>query len=130
MPLLLFLLLMQVLISLQSMVLVSDLFKEPGGEFSMHTSHGKEESRKYNEDTKSGCQVPASQLSFIGDLASPPAAFKASLQAHGQLEGQEVLEIPRQWVLEARKPGGSRAGSLKQVEAALGKVTVMADEQQ
>lgn len=56
----------QVLISIQSMILISDpYFNEPGFESSMTTTAGKEQSRAYNENLRCVGALLQALLSYV-----------------------------------------------------------------
>lgn len=88
----------QVLISIQSMIFVSDpYFNEPGHESSMRTSTGQAASKQYNH----ALRHHTLRFAVLQQLRSPPAAFADAIRAHFKLKRAEVEQQCNAWCSEA-----------------------------
>jgi hypothetical protein len=93
---------MQVLMSIQSMIFVSDpFFNEPGYESTMHTPHGKAQSASYNRDVR--CNTL--RLAVLQQLRSPCPTFAEAIRAHFRLKRVEVVAQCDAW--RAEDAGGA-----------------------
>ncbi|KAK3091318.1 hypothetical protein FSP39_018889 [Pinctada imbricata] len=86
---------LQVLVSIQSLILVPDpYFNEPGFEQEIGTDSGKKHSDEYNEDV---CYNNI-KYAMIGQIQSPPPEFADVIKAHFYHKKQKILEEVDGWV--------------------------------
>ncbi len=81
---------LQVLISIQSLILCSEpYYNEPGFERLYGTPQGNQESLKYSED------VFRNNLKYaiLGQLQHPPEGFEAVIRAHFYLKRNALLKV-------------------------------------
>jgi baculoviral IAP repeat-containing protein 6 len=105
--------LLQVLVSLQSMVFVPDpYFNEPGYERSASTAAGEQASAAYNM----GVRLGTASHALLPTLRVPDPVFKEALQVHYSHTGHRVRKLLQQWVHEARGQSQQQQ-QLKQVVA-------------
>eukprot|EP01094_Clydonella_sp_ATCC50884_P027405 TRINITY_DN7858_c0_g1_i1.p1 TRINITY_DN7858_c0_g1~~TRINITY_DN7858_c0_g1_i1.p1 ORF type:complete len:148 (+),score=43.74 TRINITY_DN7858_c0_g1_i1:279-722(+) len=80
--------LLQVLLSIQSLILVPDpYFNEPGYESSRGTPHGTRASQQYDAEVRSNALKEA----ILAPLRSPPAAFEHIVRTHFALKAKPLL---------------------------------------
>ena len=80
--------LLQVLMSIQALILVPDpFFNEPGYERSRNTAEGDAQSRQYNETIREA----AIRYAMIAQIRSPTPEFKEAIQLHFRLRKNALL---------------------------------------
>ncbi|KAK9821525.1 hypothetical protein WJX74_007107 [Apatococcus lobatus] len=103
--------LLQVLISIQSMIFVSDpYYNEPGYEHTRNTAGGQQASRAYDEEQ----QFNTMMYAILPALAAPCPAFADAIREHFTLKASAVEECCSKWVA-----GCSNKGLQKQMKTAL-----------
>jgi baculoviral IAP repeat-containing protein 6 len=116
--------LLQVLVSIQSLILVPDpYFNEPGYERTMHTEEGKRRSREYNENI----YEQTIRFAMIGQLRQPPYGYEDVIRAHFYLRKDAILQEINKAIAESLKRGSlghkSRLESLlKQLKEEIAKL--------
>jgi hypothetical protein len=81
---------LQVLISIQSLILVDDpFFNEPGFQGMLGTPKGNIESDKYNSTVREATMLYA----MAGPLSSPSPLFKTVIEKHFKLKGKSILHL-------------------------------------
>lgn len=115
--------LLQVLVSLQSMVFVPDPFyNEPGYERHASTASGKAQAADYNAGVRLGTATHA----ILAQLRHPDPVFGEAIKLHYRHQGARVTALLQQWVKEA---SGGRRAQLQQVvtkvEQELGKLPAL-----
>ncbi|KAJ8306122.1 hypothetical protein KUTeg_016667 [Tegillarca granosa] len=86
---------LQVLVSIQSLILVPDpYFNEPGFEQEIGTETGRKHSDEYNSDV---CYNNI-KYAMLSQLQSPPPEFADVIKAHFYLKKQKILEEVEGWV--------------------------------
>ncbi|WIA29416.1 hypothetical protein OEZ86_011919 [Tetradesmus obliquus] len=99
----------QVLVSIQSLILVPEpYFNEPGYEQRGTSQQSKEYNKVIREATI--------RWAMIDQLRNPPAEFAAVIRSHFKLQGPAVLGQVQGWIDEA---GGSHANNLKALKGQL-----------
>lgn len=89
----------QVLISIQSLILVPDpYFNEPGFQRSMHTPEGKAAAFEYAEQRR----VATIRWAMVDILAKPPLGFEEAVRCHFRLQGADILAQIDGWIGEAK----------------------------
>jgi hypothetical protein len=97
--------LLQVLISIQSMIFVSDpYFNEPGHESYMKTTRGQQASADYNGTLR----YHTLQVVVLQALRNPAPAFAPAIRAHFKAKREELAAQCDAWAAEAR--GGGKQG--------------------
>lgn len=85
---------LQVLVSIQSLILVPDpYFNEPGYEQHMNTEEGRKHSEGYNRDIRINCINHA----MIGPLQNPPPGFEEVIRSHFYLKKEHILQEVQGW---------------------------------
>jgi ubiquitin-protein ligase len=85
---------LQVMVSIQSLILVEDpFFNEPGYERDMHTPKGKACSAKYNQDL----QPNTIRLGMINMIKNPPPGFEEVVKNHFSMKKEEILNTTLLW---------------------------------
>lgn len=104
--------LLQVLVSIQSLILVPDpYFNEPGFEQEIGTDSGKKHSDDYNEDV---CYNNM-KYAMISQLQNPPPEFADVIKSHFYWKKQRILEEVEGWVKKHNNKRLERAAqNLKQ----------------
>lgn len=104
--------LLQVLVSIQSLILVPDpYFNEPGFEQEIGTDSGKKHSDDYNEDV---CYNNM-KYAMISQLQNPPPEFADVIKSHFYWKKQRILEEVDSWVKKHNNKRLERAAqNLKQ----------------
>lgn len=86
--------LLQVLISIQSLIMVDEpYFNEPGYESSRKSMHGKRASEEYNKAIRSATL----QHAIYGALLNPHWLFKDVLKTHFALKREEIINQCSAW---------------------------------
>lgn len=99
---------LQVLVSIQSLIMVPDpYFNEPGFEKQRGTAEGDLKSRTYNEPLL----VATIQYAMVAQLRSPIPGFEEVIKTHFYLKKDKILEQCEQW-LQAGKENKSHYDSL------------------
>ncbi len=99
--------LLQVLVSIQSLILVSEpWFNEPGFESQIGTPSGQAQSDKYNAVQRRN----TTKYAILEALKSPYNEFKVAIQAHFRLKRCAVEKCMRDWF---NKPAGVAGSSDK-----------------
>ena len=86
--------LLQVLVSIQSLILVGDpFFNEPSYQNMEGTPHGRAQSCNYNK------KIQANNVRFamIQTLKSPSPVFADVIHEHFKLKAKEIIETVRSW---------------------------------
>eukprot|EP00775_Hariotina_reticulata_P008949 gene8949-9125_t len=110
---------MQVLVSLQSMVFVDDpYYNEPGFESSRHTPRGQQQAVAYNQSIR----LETARHAILAALQRPDPAFKEALQLHFSLKQQSVKQMLEIWLKEAGNHHNPLAQIVSQINAELGKL--------
>ena len=90
-------LLLQVLVSIQSLILVSEpYFNEPGYERSRGTPSGTASSREYDANIRQATV----KWAMLEMLRKPSPCFKQVVQAHMWMKRQEICEQVERWIGE------------------------------
>jgi len=91
--------LLQVLVSIQSLILVEEpYFKEPGYEEEMGTVYGKQQSAEYNE----GIRWATIRWAMTEQMSNPCPGFKEVISLHFQLKRQGIMQQVKNWLKEAQ----------------------------
>lgn len=86
--------LLQVLVSIQSLIFVEDpYFNEPGYERDMHTTSGKERSFKYNEIRRKATV----EYAICDMIKTVPTYFKDVVKKHFEIKKDEIKETVGKW---------------------------------
>jgi len=89
--------LLQVLMSIQALILVPDpFFNEPGYERNRGTPEGDRQSRSYNEAIREATV----KYAMIGHLKSPAAEFRDAILGHFRMRKEPLLEQVRGWATD------------------------------
>ena len=89
--------LLQLLVSIQSLILVPNpYFNEPGYESEMHSEHGKQQNRSYNENIR----YQNMQWAILDQIKNPSPGFEDAIKTHFLLKKDKVLEECSKWVDE------------------------------
>ena len=90
--------LLQVLMSIQALILVPDpFFNEPGYERTRGTPEGDRQSRAYNETIREATV----RYAMIGQLKNPAPELKEAILGHFRMRRPEVLEQVRGWASDS-----------------------------
>ena len=90
--------LLQVLMSIQALILVPDpFFNEPGYERNRGTPEGDRQSRSYNETIREGTV----RYAMIAQLRSPPEELKEAIYRHFSLRRAHILDQVKEWAADA-----------------------------
>lgn len=97
---------LQVLVSIQSLILVDDpYFNEPGYQAQRGLPHGKEASNNYNKNL-----YPSTvQWAMIDQMRNPTPCFKDVIQRHFFLKRNEIMDQVNKWSQEVPSMAGQRA---------------------
>jgi len=113
--------LLQVLMSIQALILVPDpFFNEPGYERNRGTPEGDRQNRQYNETIREGTVRHA----MVDILAKPPDAFASTIRTHFRLRKAQILEQVRGWAADkgnSTRHAETMKALLTQLEAAIAK---------
>jgi len=92
--------LLQVLVSIQSLIFVPDpYFNEPGYESTMHTEDGIRQNREYSFDIREGCIRHA----MLHNLRNPVHGFDQIIRDHFFLRKNAILSEVNRWKDEANE---------------------------
>lgn len=101
--------LLQVLVSIQSLILVEEpYFNEPGYEREMGTDAGNDHSREYNEVIRVGTV----RWAMVEQLRNPSPGFDEVIRTHFKIKRLEVWKQVSRWLKEAV---GSKTGHLEKL---------------
>jgi len=99
---------LQVLVSIQSLILVPDpYFNEPGYERDIGTIHGNLASRNYNNEIRRGCVMYA----MLEQLRNPPPGFGEIIKNHFRMRKKAIRKDLKKWKAE-----GLVSDSIQQLE--------------
>jgi baculoviral IAP repeat-containing protein 6 len=115
--------LLQVLVSIQSLIMVPDpYFNEPGYERSMGTNEGRNTSREYNLNIKEG----NIRYAMLAQLRNPTYGFETIIKEHFRLRKTTIMEEVIKWREEAKGCNSPHYNNLnelsKQLETELSKL--------
>ena len=89
---------LQVLVSIQSLILVEDpYFNEPGWERQMHSLEGKKKSLRYNDLRR----YKTLQYAINGQIENPPEEFKDVVKKHFMMKKDEIIDTVNIWMEES-----------------------------
>lgn len=92
---------LQVLVSIQSLILVSEpYFNEPGFERSRGTPSGNHSSREYNSNIYQACV----KWAMLEQLRNPCPCFKDVIYTHFWLKRNEICTQIENWIAELSRP--------------------------
>lgn len=92
--------LLQVLVSIQSLILVPDpFFNEPGYEHWIGSEYGNQQSTQYNQDL----QLYSVKYAMIDQLRNPCPEFEDVIRAHFYMKKDRILEEVQSWLKPGRK---------------------------
>lgn len=92
---------LQVLVSIQSLILVSEpYFNEPGFERSRGTPSGNHSSREYNSNIYQACV----KWAMLEQLKNPCPCFKDVIYTHFWLKRNEICQQIENWIAELSRP--------------------------
>lgn len=92
---------LQVLVSIQSLILVSEpYFNEPGFERSRNTPSGNHSSREYNSNIYQACV----KWAMLEQLRNPSPCFKDVIFTHFWLKRNEICQQIENWIAELSRP--------------------------
>ena len=92
--------LLQVLVSIQSLILVEDpYFNEPGYERDMNTTRGNERSFSYNDKRRKATV----EYAIIDMIETVPEYFKEVVNQHFSLKNSEIKNTVSKWYNETRQ---------------------------
>jgi len=110
--------LLQVLMSIQALILVPDpFFNEPGYERVRNTAEGDMQSRSYNETIREA----TIRFAMLGHLKSPPPELKETIIRHFKLRKKTLLAQVREWSTDEKnstKHASAMRGLLRDLEQA------------
>ncbi|EDV23709.1 uncharacterized protein TRIADDRAFT_26979 [Trichoplax adhaerens] len=85
---------LQVLVSIQSLILVSEpYFNEPGYERSYNTPHGQQASLEYSANIRQATV----RWAMLEQLRNPPSGFEDVIQSHFAMKRSEILKQCQNW---------------------------------
>lgn len=89
--------LLQLLVSIQSLILVPNpYFNEPSYESEMHTEHGKEQNKIYNENIR----YKTMQWAILDQLQNPSKGFEKVIRTNFRIKKDKILEECKIWTDE------------------------------
>eukprot|EP00172_Hildenbrandia_rubra_P004661 Plantae.Rhodophyta-Hildenbrandia_rubra.ctg988.p1 GENE.Plantae.Rhodophyta-Hildenbrandia_rubra.ctg988~~Plantae.Rhodophyta-Hildenbrandia_rubra.ctg988.p1 ORF type:complete len:940 (+),score=179.20 Plantae.Rhodophyta-Hildenbrandia_rubra.ctg988:2332-5151(+) len=92
--------LLQVLVSIQSLILVQEpYFNEPGFEGTIGTSAGEKASESYNTSVR----LNNMRHAMLGNIQNPPEEFRDAIRTHFKLKRDIIKKDIAQWVEEMEK---------------------------
>ena len=107
--------LLQVLVSIQSLILIAEpYFNEPGFERSRGTETGDVASRKYNDTIK----VATLRWAMLEQIRKPSVCFEAVVRAHFWKKRKEIETQIEQWIAEMEKQVKKEGRSIKSLVSA------------
>jgi baculoviral IAP repeat-containing protein 6 len=102
--------LLQVLVSIQSLILVpTPFFNEPGYESQIGTPRGDQNSRNYNEVIR----VATIEHAMVGQLRKPPQHFEQIIQSHFYYKRAAINKMVDQWLADAQHAMSSKGHHAK-----------------
>lgn len=117
----------QVLVSLQSMVLVSDpFFNEPGFERQAGTASGRAQAEQYNAGIRLGTATHA----ILAQLRKPDPVFGEAVRLHYSHQGERVSALLQQWARETKHNKSELQTIVKQVQQEIRKLPALPAEPQ
>ncbi|KAE9551922.1 hypothetical protein FO519_004881 [Halicephalobus sp. NKZ332] len=91
---------LQVIVSIQSLILVSDpYFNEPGYERSRNTPAGQQASRDYDANIR----AMTVRWAILEQIRNPPKAFEEVIKCHFYLKKDEITTQIKNWIEEMQK---------------------------
>ena len=91
---------LQVIISIQSLIMVEDpFFNEPGYEKSMHTANGKKRAFQYKDDIR----MENLRVAILNQLKNPPEGFEEFTINHFKQKKNEIIQVAESWKNETDK---------------------------
>lgn len=97
--------LLQVLVSIQSLILVPHpFFNEPGYESQIGTPRGDQNTKQYNEVIR----VATLEHAMVGQLRQPPQHFEQIVRAHFALKKDQINKTCDQWLVEAQSTSSTK----------------------
>lgn len=91
---------LQVIISIQSLIMVEDpFFNEPGYEKSMHTSNGKKRAFQYKDDIR----MENLRVAILNQIKNPPEGFEEFTINHFKQKKNEIIQVAESWKNETDK---------------------------
>jgi len=113
--------LLQLAVSLQSLVFVPEPFyNEPGYESQQGTSGGKNQSKDYNQDVRVNTVTHA----MLTQLSTPPPGWETVIRTHFKLQKDDILERITQWAAEDSTGVATLNGLKTHLEAAIDKIVL------
>ena len=107
--------LLQVLVSIQSLILIAEpYFNEPGFERNRGTDAGDVASRKYNDTVK----VATLRWAMLEQIRKPSVCFEAVVRAHFWKKRKEIETQVEQWIAEMEKQIKKEGRTLKSLVSA------------
>jgi ubiquitin-protein ligase len=107
---------LQVLISIQSLILVDDpYFNEPGYQRSINTPEGKQKSKDYNENIR----LQTINFGIIDQIINPPKFYEEVVVQHFRLKKDDIINTVTKWVDEATKKKREMTQTLQQLKLVL-----------
>lgn len=98
--------LLQVFVSIQSLVMVPDpFFNEPGWERSRGTPQGDVASRNYNQNLYKSCI----DWGMIDQMRNPPPYFRDVINFHFWLKRHEICSQVEKWIKEVAQAAATRS---------------------
>lgn len=92
--------LLQVLISIQSLILVDEpYYNEPGWEKQMHTSEGKRKSFDYKDNIR----LQTIKWAINNQIKNPPQSYENIVKNHFIAKKKELIETTNEWIKDSKK---------------------------
>jgi baculoviral IAP repeat-containing protein 6 len=89
--------LLQLLVSIQSLILVPDpYFNEPGYENNIHSEYGINQNKSYNDNIR----LRNMQWAILDQLKNPSPGFEDAIKTHFLIKKDIILKECKQWVDE------------------------------
>lgn len=108
----------QVLVSIQSLILVPDpYFNEPGYQRSMHTAEGKAAAFAYADERR----VATIQWAMVDIMRKPPKGFEEVVRTHFRLRKDFLLKQVDAWIATSTEKKSKSLASLHKQRTALAK---------
>ena len=111
--------LLQVLMSIQALILVPDpFFNEPGYERNRGTPEGDRQSRAYNEVIREATV----RYAMISQLRSPPPELKEAIHSHFRMRRRQIVEQVQGWAADAgnsSRHAETMRGLVRELEATI-----------
>eukprot|EP01132_Coremiostelium_polycephalum_P001414 gene1414-1783_t len=114
--------LLQVLISIQSLILVPEpFFNEPGYESQIGTAQGKNSSMSYNQNIR----IATIEWAMVDMIKNPPPYFKDVIHAHFYYQQQKIKKQCDKWLEECKSQNDSYLKLLKVVSKLYTELTAL-----